>query len=106
MVGMSSLLRIRWRTLLLGLLVFVVSWSGYSYWTDYRDQATRKARELLSPPSGALCTVFTLQEIDQVHRGRFIQMNDHWLVLDPVAEDAPQLWIRLEHIALLTVGTD
>jgi len=104
MSSMSSLLRIRWRTLLLGLILLVVAWSGYSYWSDYRDQAARKAREMLAPPAGALCTVTCTPEINQIHNGRFVQMNDHWLVLDSMTKDAPQLWIPLEHIALLKVG--
>jgi len=100
---MSSLLRIRWRTLLLGLIILVVAWSGYSYWSDYRDRAARKARETLSPQAGAICTV-TCRKTDQVHRGPFVQMNDHWLVLGPTAEGAPQLWIPRGHIDFLQVG--
>ena len=105
MVAMSSLLKIRWRTLLFGLLILVVGWRGYSYWTDYSDRAARKARERLAPQTGAMCTVTCTPEIDHTYFGRFVQMNDRWLVLDATAEDAPQLWIPLQHIALLEVGT-
>jgi len=117
-----SLFRFRLRTLLLLLILMVVGWSGYSYWTDYRQQAHRAARELLSPPLGAKCTVvFTHDALGlesssaqaiQIHgtdnylRGRFALSNSEWIVLDPLAGQGPQQWISRKQVLLLQVETD
>jgi hypothetical protein len=123
MTGLGrSLFRFRIRTLLLVLILGLVSWSGYSYWTDYRQQAHRAARELLSPPLGAKCTVvFTHDALGlesgsaqatQIHgtdnylRGRFALSNSEWIVLDPLEGLGPQQWISRKHVLLLLVESE
>lgn len=115
----KPLFRLRIRTMLLLILLLAVGWSGYSYWSDYSDQAERAARELLSPPAGAQCTVIfssgalglepssvAATQIkgtgNSVH-GRFVQLNDDWIVLDPRQGPGPQRWIARQHVLLLQV---
>ena len=109
--------RVRLRTLLLLITVAVVAWSISSYWTDYRDRAERRARELLSPQVGAKCTViFRPEELGTKHAllkpgevggvsnsvyGGFVQHNDKWIVLETGEE---QLWIPRERVFLLRVA--
>ncbi len=114
--------RFRIRTLLLGLILVVVGWSGYSYWVEYRQQAHRAARELLSPPLGATCTVIFTHEAlglesgsvqaTQIHsrenylRGRFALSNGEWIVLDPLTGQGPQQWISRKHVLLIRVEAE
>lgn len=112
--------RPRLRTLLVLTLGTIVAWSVYSYWSDYRDQAARRERELLSPARGALCTVVFRRELLGVEAmepqpavvngvqnyvaGRFVLMNDDWIVLAGTAEgDARQQWIPRANVLLLRV---
>jgi len=112
--------RIRLRTLLLLVLLTTIGLSIYSYWSDYRDQAQRREREMLSPARGALCTVVLRREllgvarmaahpasvdgIDNSLEGRFELMNDQWIVLSGSREGDPQQWIPREHVLLLKVS--
>lgn len=112
--------RLRLRTLLLLVLLTTVGWSVYSYWSDYQDEAARRERELLSPPRGAMCTAIfrreligvarmapgpaTIDGVNNAVRGRFVLMNDDWIVLADVANgDTRQQWIPRENVLLLEV---
>jgi hypothetical protein len=113
--------RFRLRTLLLLTFLAVVGLSIYSYWSDYRDQALRRERELLSPARGAHCTVLLRREllglertnlnpvmIDGVNNyisGPFVLMNDEWIVLEGSSAGEPQQWVPREHVLLLRAAT-
>ncbi len=49
--------RPRVRTQLVWILAAFVASTLYSYWTESRDEAARRQRELLAPPAGATCNV-------------------------------------------------
>ena len=101
MTGSSkSWFRLRLRTLLLLLVAAVVAWSGYSYWSDYRTHAARKAREMMAPPVGAQCTITLSDEAASI--GKFVKLNDDWIVL--VTADQQQLWIPRERILQMRVS--
>ena len=124
MLGMSDAprrwFRFRLRTLLVLTFLGVVGLSIYSYWSDYRDQALRREREMLSPARGALCTVVlkrelvgldrvsaspaSLGEVSHNLRGAFVLMNDQWIVLDGASPSEPQQWIPREHVLLLRIA--
>lgn len=109
--------RPRWRTLFLLVVLAVVGWSVYSYWSEYREQAALKARELMAPAVGSQCTIILRKaelgissshlapvEIDGVSnhvQGEFVQLNDEWIVLR--ATDNQQLWIPRDHLLLMRV---
>ncbi|RIK79772.1 MAG: hypothetical protein DCC67_10075 [Planctomycetota bacterium] len=112
--------RLRLRTLVLLTLAATVAWSVYSYWSDYQEQAARRERELLSPPRGATCTVVfrreliglgqmgptpaTVNGIDNSVRGRFMLMNDDWIVLAGQSDnDSRQHWIPRGNVLVLEV---
>ena len=111
--------RFRLRTLLLLTLLAVIGASLYSYWSDYAEQASRRERELLSPARGAMCTVVLRRELLGIDRmsptpaevngvsnavsGRFVLMNDQWLVLGSDTAGQPQQWIPKENVLLLQV---
>jgi hypothetical protein len=111
--------RFRLRTLLLLTLLAVIGASLYSYWSDYAEQAARRERELLSPARGAMCEVVLRRELLGIERmsprpaevngvsnavyGRFVLMNDQWLVLGGDAAGEPQQWIPKENVLLLKV---
>lgn len=110
-------LRLRWRTMFWLVLIALIGWSTYSYWWEYNDFATRRARELLAPAAGAQCTVLYLAEplgmeknslspqqiagVSNHVQGTFVQLNDDWIVLE--TNDEEQLWIPREHVLLLRV---
>jgi hypothetical protein len=112
--------RFRLRTLLLLTLLAVVGLSVYSYWSDYMDEATRRERELLSPPRGAVCTIVLRAESLGLERmsprageyngvsnevsGLFVLMNDQWIVLRGNAEDGPQKWVPRDNVLVLEVS--
>jgi hypothetical protein len=110
--------RLRLRTLLLLVLLSTVGWSAYTYWADYQDQAARRERELLSPARGAACTVVfrrellgvdqmapgprTVNGVENYVSGRFIMMNDDWIVIAGSTDlDAGQRWVPREHVLML-----
>jgi hypothetical protein len=111
--------RFRLRTLLLLTLLAVIGASLYSYWSDYAEQAARREREMLSPARGAMCTVVLRRELLGIERmsptpgevngvsnavyGRFVLMNDQWLVLGSDTAGEPQQWIPRENVLLLKV---
>lgn len=126
MSGMSDLPR-RWyrpriRTLLLLVLLTTVGWSVYTYWADYQEQAARRERETLSPVRGAVCTVVfrreligvermeptaaTIDGVNNAVRGRFVLMNDDWIVLTGAEDgDVRQQWIPRGNVLLLEVDS-
>lgn len=109
--------RPRWRTLFLLVVLGTVGWSVYSYWSEYREQADRKARELMAPTVGSQCTVIFRKvelgvpasrllpvEIDNVAnhvQGKFVQLNEEWIVLRAASNQ--QLWIPRGHLLLMRV---
>jgi|GEM_PF-1719919 len=109
--------RLRWRTLFLLVVLGAIGWSAYSYWSEYSEQATRKARELMSPTVGTQCTVIFRNEelgleqamltpmvIDGVQnsvRGTFVKINDDWVVL--ASAQGEQFWVPREHVLLLRI---
>lgn len=110
--------RLRWRTLFLLVIAGAVGWSAYSYWSEYSEHAARKAREMMAPTVGAQCTAIfrkaelgldssrltpmEIQGVTNYVRGKFVQLNDDWIVLATPEEQ--QLWIPREHVLLLRVG--
>ena len=113
--------RFRIRTLLLLTLLAVIGLSIYSYWSDYRDEALRRQRELLAPPSGAHCTLIfradslgmermpaVAQESSGVSNyvmGRVVMSNDRWIVLDGENDGDPQRWIPRDNVLMLKVSS-
>jgi hypothetical protein len=111
--------RPRLRTLLWLTMLAIVSWTAYSYWSDYAERAAQRERELLSPNEGDLCTVILrgdalgLKEmpakasqiggISNYVEGRFVLMNDQWLKLNGVGPDDAQQWIPRENVLLIQV---
>ena len=93
-------LRLRWRTMFLLATLAVVGWSGYSYWAEYRELADRKAPEMMAPAVGATCEI-QLQASDAPVTGKFVKLNDDWIVL--VTEQEGQVWIPREHVRLMRV---
>lgn len=116
--GRRSLFRFRIRTILLFLVLVIVAWSAFSYWTEYQEIAERKAREMLAPAHGAQCTAIFRRtelgvetsrlfsaEVDSVGNsvsGKFVQLNDQWLVLTSL-DTEEEYWIPREHVLLLRV---
>jgi hypothetical protein len=114
------LFRFRIRTLLLVTLLAVVGLSIYSYWSDYRDQALRREREMLSPDRGAYCTVVLRADLLGLERmspqageyngvsnalyGAFVLMNDEWIVIRRNVEGGADQWIPRENVLLLDVS--
>jgi hypothetical protein len=112
--------RFRLRTLLVLTFLAVVGLSVYSYWSDYRDQALRRERELLSPARGAHCAVIFRADLlgldnmspavrtsaegayNSIH-GTLIMTNDQWIVLASPGDGELQQWIPRENVLLLRV---
>ena len=111
--------RFRLRTLLVLTFLAVIGLSVYSYWSDYRDQALRRERELLSPARGAHCTVVfrgdvlganganpqPYQAAEVVNRsvqGALVMTNEQWIVLSGPREGQQQ-WVPRENVLLLKV---
>jgi len=109
--------RLRWRTMLLLAIAGTVGWSAYSYWSEYREQAARKAREVMAPAVGAQCTILYRKEelgattnrltpvqiegVSNDVQGKFVKLNDDWIVL--VAPGGQQLWVPRDHVLLMRV---
>ena len=111
---------LRLRTMLWLILLSVIGLSAYSYWTDYAERAARRQRELLSPAPGDLCTVVLrgdalgiddvppratrIDGVDNFVEGRFVLMNDLWVVLDGADDDDPQQWVPRENVLIIQVS--
>jgi len=109
--------RLRWRSMLLLVIAGTVGWSAYSYWSEYREQAARKAREIMAPTAGSQCTVLYRKEalgaiINRLTpvqiegafndvQGKFVKLNDDWIVL--IAANGQQLWVPRDHVLLMRV---
>lgn len=114
--------RIRLRTLLLLILLAVIGMSVYSYWTDYRREQQRRARQLPFPAIGEPCTVvftghalgvdlipFEWAEVDGTARSlsaRFRAVSDHWVVLQASPPDDALVWIPRENVLFLRVRAE
>lgn len=102
--------RPRVRTILLWVLLAIIASSLYSYWSDAREQAERRERELLSPPRGAMCRIELEPQISGATAtpltvsGRFVMLNDRWVVVDGQSEGAPQQWVPRERVVVLKVS--
>ncbi|MEM8943879.1 MAG: hypothetical protein AAGD11_01755 [Planctomycetota bacterium] len=113
----KSWLRVRWRTLFLLVIATIVGWSAYSYWQEYREQAAKRARELMAPSVGKTCWVIfrnaesgidrakygpaSIEGTENSVRGTFVKLNDEWIVLRAPSNE--QLWIPREHVLLMRV---
>jgi len=98
----KSWFRLRWRTLLLLIVLGAVAWSGYSYWSEYSEQAARKARELMAPAVGANCKI-ELGDKNSVS-GIFVKLNDEWIVLSEDSTDSKaETWIPRENVQRMRV---
>jgi hypothetical protein len=105
-----SLFRIRYRTIIMLMVVALILWSGFSYWTEYSDNAARRARELLAPPVGVFCRV----ELDADNQadlvGRIVDQSERWLVLevernnDTPSRQVQQTWVPRERVLMIEVA--
>ena len=93
--------RLRPRIILLLLVLILVGGSGYSYWAEYREQAVRKARELMAPEVGATCSI-ELRD-NQVVTGVFIKLNDEWIVLREPENSEAETWIPRQNVQQMRV---
>ena len=114
--------RVRLRTLVVLILLVTIGLSVYSYWSDYSERSRRLERELLSPNRGDFCTVVLKRDQVSVERasptagnvngvdndvsGRFVLMNNEWIVLAGNNDGDPQQWIPRENIRLLRVEAE
>lgn len=84
------------------LIAGVVGWSVYSYWSEYSEAAAKRARESMSPSAGANCTVSLLDS--KALSGKFVKLNDEWIVLQPNEENSKQeIWIPRESVSHMRV---
>ncbi|MAT70491.1 MAG: hypothetical protein CMJ58_13315 [Planctomycetaceae bacterium] len=106
--------RLRLRTWLGLILVMLVVWSVASYWSDYREQSARRARENMAPVAGDYCTIVFASQAVGLERsgtraaeingtsnsisGTFVKMNDQWIVIS-TAES--QRWIARDKVLFL-----
>jgi hypothetical protein len=101
--------RIRYRTALLLLAAAMVLWSGFSYWSEYSENAARRAREMLAPPTGANCTITLDTEQHPQFHGKIIEQSDRWIVLHQPADrnapnnPRPNVWIPRERVLTVQV---
>ncbi len=115
-----SLFRLRYRTLVLLLALAVIFWSGFSYWSEYRENAARLARERLSPPMGISCQIVfsgndlgiermppspaTVNGSSNSLTGKIVDQSDRWIVFAPQDSDATtKVWIPRERILMIRV---
>jgi hypothetical protein len=103
--------------MLVWALGLIAASSVYQYWSDARDESTRRQLETLSPVRGARCTIQLLPEAwgfassaeQGAERdggrieGRFAAMNDRWIVLDGLEEGQPQFWVPQTLVRSLSV---
>lgn len=105
-----SLFRVRYRTIILLMVVAMILWSGFSYWTEYSENAARRARELLAPPIGVMCRIDLGAEGEPDVVGQIIEQSERWLVVKPSRDeggpDAPTktVWIPREKVLLIEVA--
>jgi hypothetical protein len=105
-----SLFRVRYRTIILLMVVAMILWSGFSYWTEYSENAARRAREMLAPPVDVPCRI----ELDAANKadvlGEIIDQSERWIVVQPSRNpDTPNtptypVWIPRERVLLIEVS--
>jgi hypothetical protein len=101
--------RIRYRTAILLLALAMVVWSLFSYWSEYSENAARRARDLLAPPLGVGCTITLDNESREQLNGKIIEQSERWIVLHQPAEQGapnitrPNVWIPRERILTIEV---
>jgi len=112
--------RLRIRTLILLLILAVVAWSVYSYWSDYSQRTARVSRELMTPTAGTSCRVLfrgdalglessgiRWGEVNGVANsvgGEFVKMNDQWLVIESQqSEKTLERWIPREQVLFIEI---
>ena len=92
-----------------GLLALaMVVWSAFSYWSEYSENAARRARDLLAPPLGAGCTITLDTGEYQQFTGKIIEQSDRWIVLQQAGEanapnPRPNVWITRERVLTIEV---
>jgi hypothetical protein len=102
--------RIRYRTAILLLVLAMVLWSGFSYWSEYSENAARRARDLLAPPQGPYCAVTLDVEGRQRLFGTIVEQSERWIVLrETRGNDAPTVpgrtvWIPRERVLLIEIS--
>lgn len=101
------LFRIRYRTIILLMVVAMILWSGFSYWTEYSDNAARRARDLLAPPLGVLCRIELAADNQADVLGQIIEQSERWIVVQPSSNpktpNTPThpIWIPRERVLLI-----
>ena len=98
----KSWFRPRLRTILIVALLAVVVGSVYSYWAEYQENVTRKARETMSPSVGAHCRVYCQESF---YKGTFLMHNVDWIVLETgTGQGKQQVWIPRAKVTLMYVN--
>jgi hypothetical protein len=101
--------RIRYRTAILLLALAMVLWSGFSYWSEYSENAARRARDLLAPPQGVSCTITLDTDGRESLSGKIVEQSDRWIVLQqPAEQNTPNnprsnIWVPRERILTIEV---
>ncbi|MEQ8209288.1 MAG: hypothetical protein RH917_05600 [Lacipirellulaceae bacterium] len=112
--------RLRIRTLLLLVILAIVAWSLFSYWSDYSERTARVSRELMSPEVGALCRVLfrgdaiglensgvrwgEVNGVANSVKGEFVRMNEQWLVIETSRDDSTfEKWIPREQVLYVEI---
>lgn len=96
--------RLRYRTIVLLLALVVILWSGFSYWSEYSENAARLARERLAPPVGVPCQI--VLGIDDSITGTIVDQSERWIVLAPQSSNdksGSRIWIPRERVLLIRV---
>lgn len=102
--------RVRYRTIMLLMVVAMIMWSVFSYWTEYSENAARRARELLAPPVGVLCRIELDAEGRPNVRGVIADQSERWIVVQPARDPekpdtpTPPVWIPRERVLLIEVA--
>ncbi len=104
-----SFFRIRYRTAILLLVLAMILWSAFSYWSEYSENSARRARELLAPPLGVPCSIAVIGNEPRVLQGKIVDQSDRWIVLqqnpEPDTPNVPgtQVWIPRERVESIQI---
>jgi hypothetical protein len=102
--------RVRYRTIILLMVVAMIMWSGFSYWTEYSENTAQRARELLAPPVGVFCRIELDAEGQPNVRGVIVDQSERWIVVQPARDPetpdtpAPPVWIPRGRVLLIEVS--
>lgn len=105
-----SFFRVRYRTIILLMFVAIILWSGFSYWTEFSENAARRARDLLAPPVGVFCRIELEAADKSVIRGEIIEQSERWIVVQPSRNpETPNtstnpVWIPRERVLFIEVS--